>query len=69
MHGGVWMVHQKFRDDYLKDRGVDARFVTEDQLVYMCSRAQLPGSGLATADVVGNYQGVAEKMAHSRIVH
>ena len=59
-------LHQKNLRDYLKDRGVDARFVTEG-VGLLCSRAQLPGSGLATADVVGNYQGVAEKMAHSRL--
>ena len=59
-------LHQKNLRDYLKNRGVDARFVTEG-VGLLCSRAQLPGSGLATADVVGNYQGVAEKMAHSRL--
>ena len=31
-------------------------------------RASLPGSGFATADIVGNYQGVAENIAHTRIL-
>ena len=59
-------IHQKTLRDYLRDRGMDSRYVTET-MGLLCSRAQLPGSGLATADIVGNYQGVSEKMAHSRI--
>ena len=59
-------IHQKPLRDYLRDRGMDSRYVTET-MGLLCSRAQLPGSGLAPADIVGNYQGVSEKMAHSRI--
>ena len=44
---------------------MDYRFIN-DNLSLLCCRASLPGSGFATADVVGNYQGVAEKFAHTR---
>ena len=44
---------------------MDARFIS-DNLSLLCSRASLPGSGIATADVVGNFTGVAEKFAHTR---
>ena len=50
---------------HLRDRGLDSRFIT-DNLTLLCCRASLPGSGFATADVVGNYMGVAEKFAHTR---
>ena len=50
---------------HLRDRGMNARFIT-DNLSLLCNRASLPGSGLATADVVGNFTGVAEKFAHTR---
>ena len=32
----------------------------------LCSNAVLPGASLATADVIGNYTGVSEKMAHTK---
>ena len=44
---------------------MDSRFITET-MGLLCNRASLPGSSFATADVVGNYMGVAEKMAHTR---
>lgn len=50
---------------HLRDRGIDSRYITES-IGLLCSRAQLPGSGFATADVVGNFPGVAEKFAHTR---
>lgn len=50
---------------HLSDRGMDYRFIN-DNLSLLCCRASLPGSGFATADVIGNYQGVAEKFAHTR---
>ena len=50
---------------HLRDRGMNDRFIT-DNLSLLCSRASLPGSGIATADVVGNFTGVAEKFAHTR---
>lgn len=51
---------------YLEDRGVDRRFVAENSGL-LCYSAVLPGSRLATADVVGNFMGVSEKMAHTRL--
>lgn len=51
---------------YLGSRGVDVRFVTEEAGL-LCSSASLPGSSLATADINGNFMGVMEKMAHTRI--
>ena len=44
---------------------MNARFIS-DNLSLLCNRASLPGSGLATADVIGNFTGVAEKFAHTR---
>ena len=51
--------------EYLRLRGLDSRFLT-DTLSLLCCRANLPGSGFATTDVVGNFMGVTEKMAHTR---
>ena len=51
---------------YLAQRGIDSRYITET-IGLLCSRAILPGSGFATADVTGNFMGVAEKFAHTRI--
>jgi hypothetical protein len=50
---------------YLRLRGVDSRFIGES-VGLLCNSASLPGSSFATADIVGNYTGVAEKMAHTR---
>ena len=44
---------------------MDSRYITE-QIGLLCNRAVLPGSSFATADIIGNYTGVAEKMAHTR---
>ena len=33
----------------------------------LCNSALLPGSRLATADIIGNHVGVSEKMAHTRL--
>ena len=51
---------------HLNVRGVGYRFITETSGL-LCSSAVLPGSRLATADIVGNYMGVSEKMAHTRL--
>ena len=51
---------------YLGSRGVDARFIGES-VGLLCSSTSLPGSTFATADITGNYMGVAEKMVHTRI--
>jgi hypothetical protein len=50
---------------YLRSRGIDSRFIGES-VGLLCNSASLPGSSFATADIVGNYTGVAEKMAHTR---
>lgn len=46
-------------------RGIDARFIGET-VGLLCDSAVLPGSSFATADIVGNYMGVSEKIAHTR---
>lgn len=46
-------------------RGIDSRFIGET-VGLLCDSAVLPGSSFATADIVGNYTGVAEKFAHTR---
>ena len=51
---------------HLSSRGVDTRFITESSGL-LCSSASIPGSSLATADITGNFMGVQEKMAHTRI--
>lgn len=50
---------------HLRLRGIDFRFINES-VGLLCNSASLPGSSFATADIVGNYTGVAEKMAHTR---
>jgi len=51
---------------YLNTRGVNSTFVS-NEVGLLCSSASLPGSSLATADINGNFIGVMEKMAHTRI--
>lgn len=51
---------------HLNVRGVGYRFITETSGL-LCYNAVLPGSRLATADIVGNFMGVSEKMVHSRL--
>jgi hypothetical protein len=51
---------------YLNNRGVDSRFTTESAGL-LCNSASLPGSTYATADIAGNYTGLMEKVAHTRI--
>lgn len=50
---------------YLRLRGIDYRFIDES-VGLLCSSASIPGSSFATSDIVGNYTGVSEKMAHTR---
>jgi hypothetical protein len=52
--------------NYLAARGVDPRF-TGETVGLLCNSASLPGSSFATADISGNYTGVMEKFAHTRI--
>ena len=51
--------------DHLRGKGLDFRFAGED-IGLLCSSASLPGSAFATSEVVGNYQGVVERFAHTR---
>ena len=51
---------------YLRNKGVDSRFIVEN-VGLLCSSASLPGSTHDTAQVSGNYTGVIEKFAHTRI--
>ena len=51
---------------YLNNKGVDSDFITREAGL-RCSSASLPGSSLATLNIDGNYMGVQERMAHSRI--
>ena len=50
---------------HLNVRDVGYRFITETSGL-LCSSAVIPGSSFATADIVGNYMGVTEKMVHTR---
>tara|TARA_A100001201_G_scaffold106779_1_gene91327 strand:+ start:336 stop:1106 length:771 start_codon:yes stop_codon:yes gene_type:complete len=52
--------------NFLNRKGVDTSFISNEAGL-LCSSASLPGSSLATANIDGNFQGVQEKMAHSRI--
>jgi len=50
---------------HLKTKGILDRYIADD-LSLLCYRASLPGSAHATTNIIGNYQGLAEKMAHTR---
>ncbi len=52
--------------NYLLERGVDPFFINED-FGLLCSSATLPTSSFATSVISGNYMGIQEKIAHSRI--
>ena len=51
---------------FLGQKNVDRRFITENSGL-LCSAASIPGSALATSDIFGNFTGVQEKVAHTRI--
>jgi len=51
---------------YLAQKGVDPLFISES-VGLLCSDASLPGSTHDAAQVSGNYTGVIEKFAHTRI--
>ena len=51
---------------FLGQKNVDRRFITENSGL-LCSSASIPGSALATSDIFGNFTGVQEKFAHTRI--
>lgn len=52
--------------NHLLARGIESRFVGES-VGLLCSSASLPGSTFGTTDIVGNFTGVSEKFAHTRI--
>ena len=51
---------------FLSSKGVTANFISGDAGL-LCYEATLPGSSLATADIYGDYMGVTQKYAHSRM--
>ena len=51
---------------HLRAKGVDTRFTLE-KIGLLCAGASLPGSSLANVPIQGDYQGVVEQMAHTRI--
>ena len=51
---------------FLGQKNVVRRFITENSGL-LCSAASIPGSALATSDIFGNFTGVQEKFAHTRI--
>ena len=50
---------------HLRRKGVNDRFIADDAGL-LCSDAVLPGSALATINTVGDYQGLVERMVHTR---
>ena len=51
---------------HLSSKGVNRRFIGENAGL-LCSTAILPGSTLATSDIIGNFTGVTEKFVHTRM--
>lgn len=51
---------------YLQSRGVDIRFILENAGL-LCYNASLPTTNLGSNSIVGNFMGIQEKFAHSRI--
>ena len=51
---------------FLGQKNVDRRFITENSGL-LCSAASIPGSALATSDIFGNFTGVQEKFAQTRV--
>lgn len=52
--------------NHLLARGIESRFVGEG-VGLLCNSASLPGSSFGTTDISGNYIGVVEKFAHTRL--
>ena len=50
---------------HLRRKGINDRFIVDD-VGLLCSDAVLPGSAFATINTVGDYQGLVERMAHTR---
>ena len=51
---------------HLDVRGINWRFIAEESGL-LCSSAVLPGSAFSSLTIEGNYMGVQEKMAHTRL--
>lgn len=51
---------------YLSLKGIGSRFIAEDAGL-LCYSAILPTTQLATANITGNFMGITEKFAHTRI--
>lgn len=51
---------------YLTKKGITSRFIAEDAGL-LCHSATLPTTQLATADITGNYMGITETFAHTRM--
>lgn len=52
--------------NYLASRGVDIGFISRSAGL-LCNSASIPGSSFATSDINGNFTGLMEKFAHTRI--
>lgn len=52
--------------DYLNARDIDADFIGR-KAGLLCYDASLPGSSLATANIEGNFTGVQQQYAHTRL--
>lgn len=51
---------------YLQNKGIDVRFIAESAGL-LCYNAVLPTTSLGSMTIDGNYMGIQEKFAHSRI--
>lgn len=51
---------------YLNQKGINSRFIAEDAGL-LCYSAILPTTQLATANITGNFMGITEKFAHTRL--
>lgn len=51
---------------YLRAKGIDFRFISESAGL-LCYSASLPTSNLASNTISGNYMGIQEKFAHTRM--
>lgn len=51
---------------YLSRKGITQRYISED-VGLLCYSASLPTSSLATSNISGNFMGITEKFAHTRM--
>lgn len=52
--------------DYLLKKGITSTFISENAGL-LCYNASLPTTNLASSTIVGNFMGIQEKFAHSRV--